>query len=83
MRVIGRTIPTLLILMIIEVVMMTWFILSPLKTLAVNSFSHWITSVTVTTVTVSTVGILVGVAIYFPTYVCVRLEIILPTHSFN
>ena len=51
---------------------MTWFILStvPVENI-VSSFSHWITNVTVTTVTVSTVGILVGVAIYFPTYLCV------------
>ena len=73
MRVIEGAIPTLLILMIIEVVMMTWFILSavPFENIG-SSFSHWITNVTVTTVTVSTVGILVGVAIYFPTYLCVR-----------
>ena len=73
MRVIGRAIPTLLILMIIEVVTMAWFILSavPFENI-VSSFSHWIPNVTVTTVTVSTVGILVGVAIYFPTYLCVR-----------
>ena len=72
-RVIEGAIPTLLILMIIEVVTMIWFILSavPFENIG-SSFSHWITNVTVTTVTVSTVGILVGVAIYFPTYLCVR-----------
>ena len=73
MRVIEGAIPTLLILIIIEAVMMTWFILSavPFESIG-SSFSHWITNVTVTTVTVSTVGILVGVAIYFPTYLCVH-----------
>ena len=71
MRVIEGAIPTLLILMIIEVVMMIWFILSavPFENIG-SSFCHWITNVTVTTVTVSIVGILVGVAIYFPTYLC-------------
>ena len=75
MTVIGRAIPTLLILMIIEVAMMTYFILSavPFEKIG-NSFSHWITNVTVTTVTVSTLGILVGVAIYFPTYLCVQQQ---------
>ena len=60
------------VLMIIEVVMMIWFILSAVLFENIgSSFSHWMTNVTVTTVTVSTVGILVGVAIYFPTYLCV------------
>ena len=56
MRVTGRAIPTMLILMTIEVVMMIWFILSavPLKTLVVH-FLTWMTNV-----------------IYFPTYLCVR-----------
>ena len=73
MRVIEGAIPTLLILMIIEVVMMIWLILSAVPFANIgSSFSHWITNVTVTTVTVSTVGILVGVAIYFPTYLCVH-----------
>ena len=55
MRVIEGAIPTLLILMIIEFVMMTWFILSavPFKKIG-SSFSHWIKNVTVTTVTVTT-----------------------------
>ena len=83
MRVIEGAIPTMLILMIIKVVTMTYFILSTVHFENIgSSFSHWITNVTVTTVTVSTVGILVGVAIYFPTY-CALLEIILPTHSFK
>ena len=74
MREIGRAIPTLLILMIIEVVTMIRFILSavPFEKIG-SSFSHWITNIAVTTVTVSTVGILVvGVAIYFPTCLYVR-----------
>ena len=72
MREIGRAIPTLLILMIIEVVTMIRFILSavPFEKIG-SSFSHWITNIAVTAVTVSTVGILVvGVAIYFQ-HVCV------------
>ena len=86
MRVIEGAIPTLIFLMIIKVVMMTWFILSavPFENIG-SSFSHWITNVTVTTVTVSTVNWdTSGCSNLLPNiFVCALLEIILPTHSFK